>query len=225
VVSKIFDNTDFGYRQVTIERPLRLNFQAMPERIERLCEITTFQNLAKSKKKDKKQVAAEEAAGREQQEAILATLASLDSTKLYKNREAFLSALEAAFDKADLRLAAPIKKAILAALSERDETADICHDDDGNPEADSELRDYENVPLKESITEYFEREVKPHVPDAWINEAVLDHKDGLIGKIGYEIPLTRHFYKYIPPRPLKEIESDIADLEKDIVRMLREVVG
>jgi type I restriction enzyme M protein len=67
--------------------------------------------------------------------------------------------------------------------------------------------------------------VKPHVPDAWINETVRDHKDGEVGKIGYDIPLTRHFYKYTPPRPLEEIETEIADLEKDIVRMLREVVG
>jgi type I restriction enzyme M protein len=92
-------------------------------------------------------------------------------------------------------------------------------------EADSDLRDNENVPLKESVCDYFEREVKPHVPNAWINESVCDHKDGEVGKVGYEIPLTRHFYKYVPPRPLEEIEVEIADLENDIVRMLREVVG
>jgi type I restriction enzyme M protein len=225
VVSKLFDNLDFGFRQITVERPLRLNFQASPERIEQLRGITAFQNLARSKKKDKKQVAAEEAAGRKQQEAILTVLSTLDAGKLYKEREAFLADLEAAFDAADTKLAAPIKKAIVAALSERDETAEICCDADSNPEADSELRDFENVPLKESIYDYFEREVKPHVPDAWINETVSDHKDGEVGKIGYEIPLTRHFHKYIPPRPLEEIETEIANLEKDIVRMLREVVG
>jgi len=225
VVSKVFDNADFGFRQVTIERPLRLNFQAAPERIDRLREATAFQNLAKSKKKDRKQIAAKEAAGRAQQEAILATLCTLDPHTLYKDRETFLTDLEAAFDKAGVKLAAPIKKAILSALSERDETAEICRDADGNPEADPELRDYENVPLKESICDYFAREVKPHVADAWINETARDHKDGQVGKVGYEIPLTRHFYKYVPPRPLEEIEAEIADLEKDIVRMLREVVG
>jgi type I restriction enzyme M protein len=225
VVSKLFDNADFGFRQITIERPLRLNFQAASQRTERLGEITAFQNLAKSKKKDKRQAAAEEAAGRKQQEAILSVLRTMDAGKLYKNRDDFLGDLEAAFDQAGVRLAAPIKKAILAALSERDETAEICRDADGEPEADAELRDFENVPLKESIYEYFDREVKPHVPDAWINETVRDHKDGEVGKVGYEIPLTRHFYKYMPPRPLEEIEIEIADLEKDIVRMLREVVG
>lgn len=204
---------------------MRLNFQASPERIERLRDITAFQNLAKSKKKDKKQIAAEEKAGREQQEAIIAALATMNPAKLYKERNAFVADLEAAFDRADLKLAAPIRKAILSALSERNESAEICRDADGNPEADSELRDYENVPLKEGIREYFDREVRPHVPDAWINESVKDEKDGQVGRIGYEIPLTRHFYKYSPPRPLEAINAEIADMEKDIVRMLREVVG
>jgi type I restriction enzyme M protein len=72
-------------------------------------------------------------------------------------------------------------------------------------------------PLKEDIHEYFQRKVRPHVPDAWIDESKT--------KIGFEIPLNRHFYKYQPPRPLEQIEADIADLEKGIVRMLREVVG
>ena len=224
-VSKVFDNAAFGFRQITIERPLRLNFQASPERLERLREASAFQNLAKSKKKDKKQVAAEEAAGREQQNAILATVGRLNPTRLYQDREVFVADLETLFQKADIKLPAPIKKAILAALSERDETAEICRDGDGHPEADTELRDYENVPLTESITDYFEREVQPHVPDAWINEAIRDPKDGEIGKVGYELPLTRHFYQYTPPRPLEEIETEIADLEKDILRMLREVVG
>ncbi len=83
----------------------------------------------------------------------------------------------------------------------------------------------EKVSFIWSVADYFEREVKPHVPDAWINETVRDHKDRQIGKVGYEIPLTRHFYKYTPPRLLEEIETEIANLEKDIVRMLREVVG
>jgi len=225
IVSKVFDNADFGFRQIAVERPLRLNFQASPERIERLREITAFANLAKSKKKDKKQVAQEQAAGREQQEAILMALGTLKADKVYRDRDKFVADLEAAFDRADLKLAAPMKKAILAALAERDETAEICRNKDGNPEPDSELRDYENVPLKEDIYEYFEREVRPHVPDAWIDESKRDEKDGHVGRVGYEIPLTRHFYKYVPPRPLEEIEAEIAGLEKDIVRMLREVVG
>jgi type I restriction enzyme M protein len=225
VVSKVFDNADFGFRQITIERPLRLNFRVTPERIERLRDNTAFSNLAKSKKKDKKQAAAEETTGRKQQDAILGVLATLDASTLYKERERFLADLSAAFNDADIRLPAPIKKAILTSLSERDETAAICRGPDGSAESDSDLRDFENVPLTQSIYEYFEREVKPYVPDAWINETVRDHKDGEVGKVYFEVPLTRHFYRYKPPRPLEKIEDEIANLERDIVRMLREVVG
>lgn len=116
-----------------------------------------------------------------------------------------------------MKLTAPLRKGLLSALSERDETAEICRDADGNPEPDSELRDYENVPLKEDIHECFEREVRPHLADAWIDEEKT--------KVGYEIPLTKHFYKYTPPRPLEEIQAEIAELERKIMGMLREVVG
>ena len=116
-----------------------------------------------------------------------------------------------------MRLSAPELKAVLAALGERDATAEICRDRDGNPEPDAELRDTESVPLKESITEYFKREVQPHVPDAWIDESKT--------KVGYEIPLNRHFYRYEPPRPLEVIEADIKVLEDDIKRMLGEVTS
>lgn len=87
----------------------------------------------------------------------------------------------------------------------------------GNPEPDAELRDTENVPLKESIEDYFQREVLPHVPDAWI-----DHSKT---KVGYEIPLNRHFYRYEAPRELEVIEGEIKSLEEDIMRMLAEVTA
>lgn len=223
--SKVFDKEDFGYRQITVERPLRLNFQASPKRIDRLREAAAFVKLAESKKRKDKAAEEDIEAGRELQEAIIGTLGTLDVKRVYNNRPDFEADLLAACEAAELKLAAPLKKAILAALSERDETAEICRDADGNPEPDAELRDYENVPLKEDIREYFEREVRPHVPDAWINETVRDEKDGQVGRIGYEIPFNRHFYTYTPPRPLEEIEADIAGLEKGIVSMLREVVG
>ncbi len=216
--SKMFDNEDFGFWKITVERPLRLNFQASPERIERFREQRAFENLASSrKKKGSKAAEAEIQAGRELQQAIIEALETLDADQRYTNRDAFLADLDAALKEADVKVTASIKKALLSALSERDETADVCTDKDGNPEPDTDLRDYENVPLKEDVHEYFDREVRPHVPDAWIDEERT--------KVGYEIPLNRHFYKYEPPRPLEEIEADIADLEKDIVRMLREVVG
>jgi type I restriction enzyme M protein len=112
-------------------------------------------------------------------------------------------------------ISAPVRKAILASLSERDENAAICTDADGSIKPDPELRDTENVPLKEDIHDYFEREVKPHVPDAWIDEDKT--------KIGYEIPLTRHFYQYTPPRPLEVIEKEIRELEGEILKMLAAV--
>ena len=87
----------------------------------------------------------------------------------------------------------------------------------GNPEPDAELRDTENVPLKENIEDYFQREVLPHVPDAWI-----DHSKT---KVGYEIPLNRHFYRYEAPRELGVIEDEIKVLEEDIMRMLAEVTA
>ena len=79
--------------------------------------------------------------------------------------------------------------------------------------------------LSESVQGFFEREVTPHVPDAWINTAIRDQKDGEVGKVGYEINFNRYFYTYEPPRPLEEIEADIRKIEKEIVDMLREVSG
>ncbi len=110
---------------------------------------------------------------------------------------------------------AALFKAILMALAERDETAAICTDTKGNPEPDPRLRDYENVPLKEDIDEYMQREVLPHVPDAWVDETKT--------KIGYEINFNRYFYQYTPPRPLEEIEADLKRIEREIAGMLAEV--
>src|ERR1039457_1814437 len=134
----------------------------------------------------------------------------------WRNRPVFEAGLDHALDASDLRIPAPVRKAVLSALSERDETAEVCLDPDGNPESDPDLRDTESVPLKEDIHAYFDREVKPHVPDAWIDESKT--------KIGYEIPFTRHFYKYVPPRPLEEIEVEIRQLEGEILKALA-VVG
>ncbi len=223
VVSKIFPTTHFGFRKITVERPLRLNFQASPERIPRLEEERGFLALAQSKKKGAAG-AKEQAAGREQQEAIRTLLQTLPAT-LYKDRGEFEAALEAAARQAGVKLAAPVTRAILSALSERDETAAICRDADGDPEPDPELRDTESVPLAESVEAFFEREVKPHVPDAWIDTTRRDEKDGQVGIVGYEINFNRYFYRYTPPRPLEEIEADIRGIETDIMRMLSEVTG
>ena len=162
--------------------------------------------------------------GREQQAAIQVLLGGLPD-KLFLDRAVFEDELTRAAQQAKLKLAAPIRKAILSALSERNEKAEICRDREGCPEPDPELRDTENVPLLEDVETFFEREVKPHVPDAWIDTTRRDPQDGKVGLVGYEINFNRYFYQYRPPRPLEEIEADIQQVEKEILAMLREVAG
>jgi type I restriction enzyme M protein len=243
VVSRIFENREFGFLKVTVERPLRLNFEATAERIALLDEQSAFAGLAGSKKrKDAKLVAAEEAAGRAQQDAIRALLGKLAGKGRYKDRERFEADLDAAAKRARVTLPTPIKKAIFAALGERDPTAEICRDGKGRPEPDSELRDTENIPLPQGtalplpiafgpdqpnndlvkamrpvIDGYIAAEVLPHVPDAWVEYAKT--------KVGYEIPINRHFYVYKPPRPLAVIEADIQALEGEIAGLLKGLVA
>jgi len=220
---RVYPTTHFGFRKITVERPLRLNFEASDDRKARIREEKTFQRLAESKKKGP---AAEKEIleGRLIQMQIEAILDDLPDT-LFKSRKAFLKELNSVANRHDLKLAAPIKKAILSALSEQDDTADICRDKNGDPEPDTNLRDTESVPLSEDKEEYFEREVLPHVPDAWIDESRRDTRDGDVGLVGYEINFNRYFYKYTPPRPLEEIEADIKKIEGEILELLREVTG
>jgi type I restriction enzyme M protein len=220
IVSKIFDNADFGFCKITVERPLRLNFQASAERIARLEHETAFKNLATSNRKSERARLAEIEAGRQRQEQIrelLDVFERVHGERIYRDRTAFLANLREVDLEDGVRLAAAETKAILNALSERDETAEICRDRNGDPEPDSDLRDTESVPLKESIDAYFKREVLPHVPDAWIDESKT--------KIGYEIPLNRHFYRYEPPRPLETIEAELEKLEGEILALLGEVTA
>lgn len=213
---KTFDNEDFGYRKITVERPLRLNFQISEKRIKELTNQTAFKNLATTKKKGKAGLDEIEAGKKLQQQIVDVLLLMKDNT-VYKNRESFAKKIKQAFKDHGLKISTPLMKAILAALSEKDETADICRDSQGNPEPDPDLRDTENVPLKEDIYEYFEREIKPYVPDAWIDESKT--------KIGYEIPFTRHFYKYTSLRSSQEILAEIKELEACIQEKLKKVLG
>ncbi len=176
---KIFRNEEFGYARVTVERPLRLNFAATPERLARVKDEALRAKLADA-------------------------LAGL--TTVVKSRDAFTTRMKAALKSAGVPLSPPAIKSVLAALSERDGTADICTDAKGRPEADPDLRDFENVPLTEEVADYFAREVLPHVPDAVIDPDKT--------KRGYEIPFTRHFYQYTPLRPLEVIEMEILTLER-----------
>ena len=196
---KIFDNDDFGYSTITVERPLRLNFTCTPERISRIDDSTPLAKLngGHNRLKD--------------------ALTSMDKNKGYKDRNAFLKDLKKKLTQADISLTPPQTKALLAALAERDETAYVCTDSKGNPEPDPELRDSENVPLKERIQAYFAREVLPHVPDAWIGHDKT--------KVGYEIPFTRHFYKYVPPRPLDEIDKELRQVSNEIMELLGDITA
>ena len=204
IVSKVFDNDDFGFYKITVERPLRLNFQASSERIARLEAQSGFRNLASSQRQ-------------EQIRQLLRSFGNLTGEVLFKDRKAFLTQLHRLDREHDVRLSGAELKAVLAALGERDEDAQMCVDRDGRPEPDAELRDTETVPLEESIDEYFKREVLPNAPDAWI--------DTTKTKTGYEIPLNRHFYHYEAPRPLAVIEADIKVLEGEILDLLKEVTA
>ena len=242
VCSKLFNNSEFGYLKVTVERPLRLNFQASAERIARLDEQSSFVNLASSKKRKNEEVYhAEIAEGEATQQDIRAALLGLDGVTLHRNRTKFELVLDKILKKTGIKIGAAVKKAILTALSERDPEADTCLDAKGKPEPDTELRDIEIVPLPSKISlplplgydnesghdtlldlvknhceDYLKGVVLPHVADAWIDYSKT--------KVGYEIPLNRHFYVYQPPRELNVIEGEIKILEQEIMAMLSEVV-
>ena len=238
VCSKIFNNQDFGYLKLTVERPLRLNFTISAERIALLDDQSAFASLAKSKKvKDTAEISKEEQAGRLQQEAIKKVLTANISDQVWKNRDAFLKVLDPILKGLTFKLGAPVKKAILEALSERDQTADVCKDSKGNIEPDTQLRDTELVSFPDNLTlplpvnydkepdlsellplvtahceAYLKAEVLPHVADAWVDYSKT--------KVGYEIPINRHFYVYEPPRPLEDIKAEIVQLEQEIMQML-----
>lgn len=196
-VSKLFNTTDFGYRRVTIERPLQLSFYPHDtDRLEALKADAAFAKLDDSLATD-----------------ILNSLEDMPE-KILDRKE---------FQKALPKLSATQYKLVQKHLSDHDEEAVLCKDGKGNLEANANLRDYENIPLSEDIEEYFQREVIPHVPLAWIDTKKTDEKDGEVGIVGYEIPFNRHFYEYVPPRELEEIDAELETLTKEIMEMLHEV--
>ncbi|GAA3739993.1 type I restriction enzyme M protein [Spinactinospora alkalitolerans] len=198
---KVFDNEDFGYHRITVERPLKLRFEVTEEALTELeATLKTGKALAKYEYRDQ----------------LLDALRPLVGEKPGFSRTEFAGRLKGALAEGGVgKPPANVDKAIWAAVSVRDPEGEVQKKRGGAVEPDPELRDYENVPLKEDIDAYLEREVLPHVPDAWI-----DHEKT---KIGYEIPLTRHFYKYVPPRPLEEIDAELDELEAEIQNLLRKV--
>ena len=201
-ISKIFNTTDFGYRRITVERPLQLSyFPHDADKLESLSNDKAFVKLA------------------ELGEEILKALAAIESDKIMSRTE-FKKELDKQMTS---KLSATQFKLIQKHISVHDDEAELCKDSKGKLEANADLRDYENIPLSEDIKEYFVREVTPHVPLAWIDEKKRDAKDGEVGIVGYEIPFNRHFYEYTPPRELEEIDSELETLNLEIMEMLREI--
>ena len=193
---KIFKNDDFAYREVTIERPLRQNYSADEVRMARLKESRL---LSKLSTKDAAKLLT----------AIVSEVVAKVSTK----RAAFITGIEKALEKADVGLRKSSAAKIADELAEVDPAGEVVLED-GKPVPDKDLRDTEVVPYADEIKAYFDREVKPHVPDAWIaDEPPLT---------GYEIPFTRHFYKYQSPRDLKGIDNDIRKLAREITKLLED---
>lgn len=192
-LSKVFDNEDFGYTRVTVERPLRLRYQMTIEAKERFLEacphlLDDVQAI----------------------DALLGREPKSDWNRVWSQIETLLRKLGS-------RWKATEKKLFRAVFCQSDADAEPVTLDAGGFEPDADLRDFENVPLKEDIDAYFVREVAPHVPDAWMDRS----KD----KVGYEINFNRYFYQYKPPRPLEEIDADLKHVESEILRLLGEVTA
>ena len=218
--SKIFDNEDFGFLRITVERPLKLQWEITTEAVESLYEDKTLAKLDEAVR-----------------EKLINDYRSNIGTS-YKTDDDVRSETKASMAQAGAK-GKKIEDAILDAFAVRDPDADPMVNKKGQPLPDSDLRDNENVPLSASATsvvyeadtserldsapyrklidDYVEAEVLPYVPDAWV--------DYTKTKIGYEIPLTRHFYVYTPPRPLAEIDAEIKTLEDEIQALLAEVAG
>jgi len=209
IQSKIFPIEAFGYRRITIERPLRLAFQVTPERLKTVLAEKGVQKLDGAV-----------------QSRLITALQTLEDEPVYLSRAPFTKLLKQALAVHEVDASAALLKVLLGVFGDRDPEAEICRVKDkpkGEPEPDTGLRDYENVPLGESIYEYFEREVKPHVPDAWIDQDKRDAIDGEVGMVGFEIPFNRHFYVFQPPRPLEEIDRDLKACTDRIKQMIEEL--
>ena len=206
---KIFDNEDFGYIKITVERPLQLNYQVNKERLERLYSIPAFNKFSESKSKDPETKLKDEKAGKQKQEIIINALKKIDG--FYNNWDKFEKQIKKSLNQ--FNLSPNLIKNIITALSEHDDNANYVTDSRGNKKTDGNLRDTEKIPLKQDIDKYFEKEVLSYYNDAWMDRK----KD----KIGYEINFTQHFYRYEPPRPLEEIEANIKKVTAEIQELIK----
>ncbi len=245
--SKIFDNADFGYRRITVHRPLRLRFQITRKTKERF--LDTCPELLDAV------LSMEEALGNEPlfdwnsvwekvQRVVKAlpdqasgwTPGAKGTAQKKIFREVFtevdpaaepviakqqkIEVLDAETLFPDQTLPAGLTRTELETVLGLHVASKGKHIE---YEPDPALKDTENIPLKEDIVSYFLREVRPYVKDAWIDRETLDELDGGIGKVGYEINFNRVFFQYKAPRSLKEIDTELADVEKRIMDLLKEV--
>lgn len=244
--SKIFDNADFGYRRVTIHRPLRLRFQITHESMERFLDACPefldaymaveevlgkepyfdwnevwekVQNIVKSLPKELEGWA-KGAKGNAQRKMFRDAFTEVDSeAKPVIFRRQKMEDLDSAVLFPDQRLPKLNSSELNTLLGLHPSGKGRCIE----YEPDPGLKDFENIPLKEDVVSYFLREVLPYVDDAWIDRTTTDEQDGGIGKVGYEINFNREFFQYKPPRPLHEIDAELAEVEKRIMNLLREV--
>ena len=185
-ISRIFKNTDFGYRSITVERPLRMSFHITANTIHNFYEAMKNSDIAVKAFHDAKE--------------ICSLLSRMRRDEKYMGHDEFCKVLKHTANASGLKLGAADIKFIVNAFGKRDVDAPSSKQK-GFAVPDSSLRDTENVPLNENVEEYFKREVLPHAPDAWIDYDKI--------KVGYEIPFNRHFYVFTPPRPLTEIDADL----------------
>ncbi len=218
---KIFNTADFAYRQITIQRPLRLRFDITDEAIARLKDHKDFLNDVPSKKSGERGDA-ENKAWQELRAAIYEILEGMRG-KVLTSRAKFIEKLESELKKQELKITKKTLKTVWQQIGERDEGAEICLAADGSKEADNDLKDFERVPWGMDVNVYFKKEVEPYASDAWIDEDVRDEEDNEVGIVGYEIPFTRFFYKYEEPRKVEDIETDIKATETEVEKFLKDL--
>ena len=193
--SRVFDNEDFGYTRVAVERPLRLRYRMTID------DKARFLDACPHLLDDVQAI--DKGLGREPE----------------RDWNAVWSRIQDLLQSRGSRWRVPEQRLFRSVFTQKDSEAEPVASGgrDGGYESDTDLRDFETVPLKEDIDAYFDREVHPHVPDAWMDRS----KD----RVGYEINFNRHFYKYTPPRPLEVIDAELKEAEEQILRLLREVTA
>ncbi|MEX9568734.1 SAM-dependent DNA methyltransferase [Proteus terrae subsp. cibarius] len=208
-LSKMVDYQVFGYRRIKVLRPLRMTLKLDEQGLSTLEATDTWQKLPVEHK----------AFWRE------AIQLHFGETEEYSWAETFTKEAVKTPDAKLLKVKGnkTFITALLAAFGRKDPEAEPVTDAQGNIVPDTDLTDYENVPYLESIQDYFDREVLPHVPDACIDESFIDDKDKRLGRVGYEINFNRFFYQYQPPRKLPEIDAELKEVESEIAALLAEV--